>query len=75
MLPELTTQQAADLLNVSGPFLPKLLDAGASPFHPAGSHRRIRLDDLMAYRERRSRARRAAFAAMAREAQEMGLYE
>lgn len=72
---ELTTQQAADLLNVSRPFLIKLVESGEIPFHRTGSHRRIRLDDVMAYREQRSRARRAALAEMAREAQEMELYE
>lgn len=56
----LTTQQAADL---------------EIPFHHVGSHRRVRFEDLMAYRQRRSQARRQALAKMAREAQEMGLYE
>jgi excisionase family DNA binding protein len=72
---ELTTQAAADLLNVSRPFLVKLLETGALPFHHVGTHRRVKLADVLAYRNHRSHARRAALAEMARDAQEMGLYE
>lgn len=71
----LTTQQAADLLDVSRPFLVKLLESGEIPYHYVGTHRRIRLEALLEYDRRRSQKRRTTLALMIREAQEMGEYE
>lgn len=47
---ELTTQEAADLLNVSRPFMVKLLEEKKISYHKVGTHRRIKFEDLMKYR-------------------------
>ena len=69
----LTTQQAADLLNVSRPFLVKLVEAGKIPFTKVGRHRRIKYQDLMAYMEQMDAQSRTSADALTESAQELGL--
>lgn len=71
----LTTQEAADLLGISRPTVVKLLESGEIPFEQPGRHRRVRLADVLAYRERASAERRAALDRMVELADEADLYE
>jgi excisionase family DNA binding protein len=70
---ELTTQEAADYLNVSRPYLIKLLNARRIPYHMAGTHRRIRFTDLEMYRKNAEKEREAAMQELAKQAQELGM--
>jgi excisionase family DNA binding protein len=67
---ELTTVQAAAILNVSRPFLIKLLAEGALPYRKVGKHRRILMEDVMTYKNRIDREREAVLDQLAAEAQE-----
>jgi excisionase family DNA binding protein len=66
---ELTTQEAADLMNVSRPHLVKLLEMGDLPFHKTGKHRRVRFSDLMIYKKALEQASAAAREELAAQAQ------
>ena len=70
---ELTTQQAADLLNVSRPFLIKLLDEDEIEFRKVGTHRRIKFSSLMDYLRRDDQRRRSSADELSALTQEMGL--
>ena len=70
---ELTTREAADLLNVSLPDIVKLLEDGAMPFHQAGKHRRVRFADLMQFKTERERASAQAMEELAKQAQELAM--
>lgn len=69
----LTTQEAANLLNVSRPYLVKLIEEGKMPASKVGTHRRVRVEDLVAYRRRDAEQRRQLLDDLTAEAQELGL--
>ena len=72
---ELTTQQAADLLNVSRPHLIKLLEQQKIQFRKVGTHRKVLSRDIFAYRDRTDLARRDGLARMVADDEEIGLYD
>lgn len=70
---ELTTQEAADMLNVSRPHLVKLLENGALPHHKTGKHRRVRFADLMRFKTARDQASEHAMRELSQQAQELNM--
>jgi len=70
----LTTRQAAEMLNVSRPFLIQVLERGDIPFEMVGTHRRVAIDDVLRYRAQRSEKRREVLRALSDEADELGIY-
>lgn len=70
---ELTTQEAADMLNVSRPYLVKLLDEGAIPSRKVGIYRRVKVQDVLNYRNQEKQRQEAIMAELTKEAQRLGL--
>lgn len=70
---EITTHRAAELISVSEPYLIGRLDAGRIPYRIDGTHRRIRLTDLMAYKKQADECRDKALAELTRQAEELDL--
>ncbi len=70
----LTTEQAAAVLGVSRPTIVRMIEAGKIPARMVGTHRRLALGDVLAYRGATSQRRRAALDEMTRQAEELGLY-
>lgn len=72
---EVTTQQAAELLNVSRQYLVRLLDEGRIPFRKTGKHRRLRIEDVLSFKEQRDKDRRAGLRELSRLTQDLGGYD
>ena len=71
---ELTTQEAANILNVSRPHMVKLLEEGKLPYHKTGRHRRVLFADLMRYKAQRESDSNNAMQELADLSQGLGLY-
>jgi excisionase family DNA binding protein len=71
----MTTQQAADLLNVSRQYLVRLLDDGKLPYDRTGKHRRLKIEDVLAYKQQRDHERDEKLDELARLTEELGGYD
>ena len=71
----LTTQEAANILNISRPYLYKLLERGDIPFTKIGSHRRIKAENVLNYKQQRDIDRHQALTELTATSQELGFYQ
>lgn len=69
----LTTQEAANLLNISRPFLIKLLEKGEIPYHKIGTHRRILFSDLLKFKDKTDKTSNSALDELVQQAQDLDL--
>jgi excisionase family DNA binding protein len=72
---ELTTKQAAEVLGVSRPFLIRVLEAGQIPFRKVGRHRRVLMQDVLAYKKTMQIKRRTALDELVKASEDMGGYD
>lgn len=72
---EVSPEKAAEFLQVSRPYLVRLLDSGEIPFHYVGTHRRITMSDLIEYKRKRKIKSKEALERMTELSEEMGLYD
>lgn len=70
---EISTQQAAEMLNVSRPYIVKLLEEGKIPYHKVGTHRRIKLKDMQAYQRAYEKQQDEALDELAKQAQKLDM--
>ena len=68
-----STQEAAMFLNISRPYLVRMLDEGKLPYHKVGTHRRIKFEDVVAYKDQRRQASQAALQELVDQAQELNM--
>jgi excisionase family DNA binding protein len=71
----MTTQQAADLLNLSRQYLVRLLDDGKIPYDRTGKHRRLKIEDVLAYKQKRDRERDEKLDELTRLTEKLGGYD
>lgn len=73
MCKEISTTEAAEILNVSCPFVVDLLEKHRIPYRTVGKHRRIKGQDVLEYKKKDEKKHRAVIEALTRESQELGL--
>src|SRR5699024_3892334 len=75
MASEVTTQKAAEILGCSRPFLVKLLEEGKIPFTKIGRHRRVKMEDVLVYKEEQKKEQKKHLIEMMQKDEELGLYD